>query len=64
MAIEIAHERHVELHDLRLESRERTERRIPRAEIVDGRVRYEWIVTDEVSIWKQIYAHLESRAGG
>jgi predicted ester cyclase len=33
------------------------------AEIVDGRVRYEWNVTDEVSIWKQIYAHLESRAG-
>lgn len=33
------------------------------AEIVDGRIRYEWIVTDEVSIWKQIHAHLESRAG-
>jgi predicted ester cyclase len=27
------------------------------AEIVDGQVRYEWIVTDEVSIWKQIIAH-------
>ncbi len=27
------------------------------AEIVDGRVRYEWVVTDEVSIWKQIIAH-------
>jgi hypothetical protein len=24
------------------------------AEIVDGQVRYEWIVTDEVAIWKQI----------
>ncbi len=27
------------------------------AEIVDGQVRYEWMVTDEVSIWKQIIAH-------
>jgi len=27
------------------------------AEIVDGKIRYEWIVTDEVSIWKQIIAH-------
>jgi len=25
--------------------------------IVDGQVRYEWVVTDEVSIWKQIIAH-------
>ena len=33
------------------------------AEVVDGRIRREWIVTDEVSIWKQIEAHLESRAG-
>ncbi len=30
---------------------------------VDGRIRQEWIVTDEVSIWKQIIAHTESRAG-
>ncbi len=27
------------------------------AEIVDGRVRTEWLVTDEVAIWKQIIAH-------
>lgn len=27
------------------------------AEIVDGKVRSEWIVTDEVAIWKQIIAH-------
>ena len=27
------------------------------AEIVDGQIRYEWIVTDEVSVWKQIIAH-------
>ncbi len=27
------------------------------AEIVDGQVRYEWVVTDEVAIWKQIIAH-------
>ena len=27
------------------------------AEIVEGRVRYEWMVTDEVAIWKQIIAH-------
>ena len=27
------------------------------AEIVDGLVRYEWVVTDEVAIWKQIIAH-------
>jgi predicted ester cyclase len=33
------------------------------AELVDGQVRYEWTVTDEVSIWKQIHAHAESRAG-
>ena len=33
------------------------------AHMVDGRVVQEWIVTDEVSIWKQIFAHVESRAG-
>ncbi len=33
------------------------------AHIVDGRVRQEWVVTDEVSIWKQILAHGESKAG-
>lgn len=33
------------------------------AEIVDGRVRQEWIVTDEVTVWKQILAHRESKAG-
>ena len=33
------------------------------AEIVDGKVRQEWLVTDEVSIWKQIEAHLEEKAG-
>jgi hypothetical protein len=33
------------------------------AYIVDGRVTQEWIVTDEVSIWKQILAHQASRAG-
>lgn len=33
------------------------------AHMVDGRVTAEWIVTDEVSIWKQIFAHVESRAG-
>ena len=27
------------------------------AEFVDGLVRYEWVVTDEVAIWKQIIAH-------
>ena len=27
------------------------------AEIVDGLLRYEWVVTDEVAIWKQIIAH-------
>jgi hypothetical protein len=32
--------------------------------IVGGRVRQEWMVTDEVAIWKQIIAHTESRAGG
>lgn len=33
------------------------------AHMVDGRVTQEWIVTDEVSIWKQIFAQVESRAG-
>ena len=33
------------------------------AEVVDGRIRREWIVTDEVSVWKQIYAHLEDCPG-
>ena len=33
------------------------------ASMVDGRVTQEWIVTDEVSIWKQIFAHRESKAG-
>ena len=33
------------------------------AHMVDGRVTQEWIVTDEVSIWKQIFAHEEGRAG-
>ncbi|MBL8701016.1 MAG: ester cyclase [Alphaproteobacteria bacterium] len=33
------------------------------AHMVDGRVTQEWIVTDEVSIWKQILAHQEGRAG-
>ena len=31
--------------------------------MVNGRIRSEWLVTDEVSIWKQIIAHTESRAG-
>lgn len=31
--------------------------------MVNDRVTYEWIVTDEVSVWKQILAHEESRAG-
>ena len=34
------------------------------AEFVDGHIRREWVVTDEVSIWKQIEAHLEGKAGG
>ncbi len=33
------------------------------ATMVDGRVTQEWIVTDEVTIWKQIFAHVESKAG-
>jgi predicted ester cyclase len=31
--------------------------------MVDGKVTQEWIVTDEVTIWKQILAHRESKAG-
>ena len=33
------------------------------AEIVGGCIRREWLLTDEVVIWKQIEAHLEGRAG-
>jgi hypothetical protein len=33
------------------------------AHMVDGRVTMEWVLTDEVSIWKQILAHREGRAG-
>lgn len=33
------------------------------AYVVGGRVTQEWIVTDEVTIWKQIFAHVESKAG-
>ena len=33
------------------------------AQVVDGRIQQEWLLTDEVVIWKQIEAHLESRAG-
>jgi len=33
------------------------------AHMVDGRVVMEWVLTDEVSIWKQILAHLEGQAG-
>lgn len=32
---------------------------INHAFVVDGRITHEWIVTDEVSIWKQILAHAE-----
>ena len=31
--------------------------------LLDGRVEAEWLMTDEVSIWKQIHAHVESKAG-
>jgi predicted ester cyclase len=30
------------------------------AYLVDGRITMEWILTDEVAIWKQIYGHLHS----
>jgi hypothetical protein len=31
--------------------------------VTQGKVMAEYLVTDEVSIWKQIYAHIESHAG-
>ena len=34
------------------------------AHIVDGRVTVEWMLTDEVSIWKQILAHGAAQDGG
>ncbi len=33
------------------------------ARVVQGRIQQEWMVTDEVSIWKQIEAHLQGRGG-
>ena len=33
------------------------------AHLVDGRITQEWIVTDEVSIWKQIFAHVAATTG-
>lgn len=30
------------------------------AYLVDGRITMEWIVTDEVAIWKQIYSHMHN----
>ena len=33
------------------------------AHLVDGRITQEWIVTDEVSIWKQIFAHAAATTG-
>ena len=33
------------------------------AQVVAGRIQQEWVVTDEVSIWKQIEAYLEGQAG-
>ncbi len=33
------------------------------AYLTDGRVRMEWLLTDEVAIWKQIHAHVFSRSG-
>lgn len=33
------------------------------AHLVGGRITFEWMVIDEVSVWKQIIAHEESRAG-
>ncbi len=32
-------------------------------DLTGGRIMAEYLVTDEVSIWKQIFAHVESRAG-
>ncbi|MBV9812468.1 MAG: ester cyclase [Acetobacteraceae bacterium] len=37
---------------------------ISHAYFVDGRIAFEWLLTDEVAIHKQIIAHTESRAGG
>jgi hypothetical protein len=34
------------------------------AQFVDGKIISEWLLTDEVSIYKQILAHRESKAGG
>jgi hypothetical protein len=34
------------------------------AYLVQGRITMEWILIDEVSVWKQILAHGEGRAGG
>jgi len=31
--------------------------------IVDGRITFEWVLVDEVVVWKQILAHVGSRAG-
>jgi hypothetical protein len=36
---------------------------ISHVHLVEGRVESEWLMTDEVSVWKQIHAHVESRAG-
>ena len=36
---------------------------ISHAYLTEGQVQMEWMVTDEVSIWKQILAHVESRSG-
>lgn len=36
---------------------------ISHANLTGNRVMAEYLVTDEVSIWKQIYAHVESKAG-
>ena len=33
------------------------------AQVTVGKVQAEWLLTDEVSIWKQIFAHQESKAG-
>jgi len=34
------------------------------AQFVGGKIMAEWILTDEVSIWKQILAHVEGKSGG
>ena len=34
------------------------------ASLTDSKVRMEWLLTDEVSIWKQIHAHTQCSAGG